>query len=254
MRVFVGCAPNGEDAESMAVLEWTIRSRTSEPVQITWMRQGDGFWDGWATENWATPFSGFRWGVPAFCNFEGRAIYMDSDMIVLDDLVKLIETPIPRGKVAATKGSWRTCVMVWDCAAAASVLPPIERIKSDPEAHSKLIRQFQRDTSKIEAFDPAWNYCDNEDFGPLGTARIIHYTAMDTQPHLQYALPRLAAQGRGHWFNGTIRRHPRQEIQTLFDEALIAAVVNGYDPENYIPPGDLVNYRKASLVNYRGHA
>lgn len=39
VHVFVGCAANGEDAESQAVLEYTLRKHSSLPVDIVWMRQ-----------------------------------------------------------------------------------------------------------------------------------------------------------------------------------------------------------------------
>jgi hypothetical protein len=105
----------------------------------------------------------------------------------------------------------------------------------------------------IQPFGPEWNYCDNEDRGPLSKAKILHYTAMDTQPHLKYAVPRLAAVGQKHWFNGQVRKHPRQEIQDLFDEYLAEAIKAGYAPENYVPNAAPVIYKKADLANYRGH-
>ena len=64
VRVFVGCAPNHEDAESQAVLEHSIRKHASLPVDITWMklsRDPVSPFSGWNTELWPTPFSGFRW-------------------------------------------------------------------------------------------------------------------------------------------------------------------------------------------------
>ena len=100
VRVFVGCAPNGDDAESQAVLSYTARKHTTGPLWITWMvlsRDPASPWSGWRTDHWTTPFTGFRWAIPEVCGFKGRAIYMDSDMIVRADLRELWETPIPKG-------------------------------------------------------------------------------------------------------------------------------------------------------------
>src|SRR3569833_1294337 len=92
IRIFVGCAARNEDLESQAVLEYTLTKYASKPLEIEWMRQSDdpaSFWHGCNTLGWVTPFSGFRYGIPERCNFDGRAIYMDSDMIVRDDIAKL---------------------------------------------------------------------------------------------------------------------------------------------------------------------
>ena len=38
IKLFVGCAPNGEDAESQMVLEYTARKHSSLPIDIVWMK------------------------------------------------------------------------------------------------------------------------------------------------------------------------------------------------------------------------
>ena len=45
----------------------------------------------------ATEFSLFRYVIPELCGFEGRAIYLDSDMICLGDLAELADWPLPDG-------------------------------------------------------------------------------------------------------------------------------------------------------------
>src|SRR3546814_5908886 len=67
--------PNDCDLEQMMVLEHSLRQHASLPVDINWMQLSSdpqSFWysdsgipAGWHTERWATPFSGFRWAVPA---------------------------------------------------------------------------------------------------------------------------------------------------------------------------------------------
>ena len=52
------------------------------------------FWHGWADKNWVAPFSGYRWGIPEACNFEGKAIYTDVDMINMRDMAELIDIEI----------------------------------------------------------------------------------------------------------------------------------------------------------------
>lgn len=256
IRVFVGCAANGEDAESLAVLEYSLRKHASEPVEVVWMKQAtDGFWSGWNTSRWATPFSAFRWGIPAYCNFEGRAVYCDSDVIWLADVAELWATGFKPGRVVASKGTWRFCVSLWDCAAARDHLPSIDWLRNEPSQHSTTIAYFRRNGQLIQSFGPAWNYCDNEDTGPLSGAKVLHYTDMSSQPHLlKYALPRLKALGIRHWFNGTVRPHPRQDVQDMFDSYLAEAISAGYVPSLYVP-NETYRYRgKADLTSYRGRA
>ncbi|MHB2169960.1 hypothetical protein [Alsobacter sp. R-9] len=258
IRVFVGCAASGEDAESLAVLEFSIRARASEPVEIVYMHQthdDQSFWHGWNTERWATPFSGYRWGIPAFCNYTGRAIYTDSDVIFLADIAELWHQDMGGKAVLAKAGSWRMCVSLWDCAAARSHLPPIDAIRDNPASHAQIGQRF-RDPTIVGAFKGQWNCLDGEDVRDLlgGEIKALHYTDMSCQPHLRHALPRLEAAGRKHWFDGTVRRHPRRDVEELFDRSLKEAIAAGYPPSRYIPNDWFGDYRKASLVNYRKRA
>ena len=258
IRVFVGCAANGEDAESMAVLEWSIRKHTVRPVEITWMMQTQdsaSIWGGWNTERWATPFSGFRWAVPAAAGFTGRAIYCDSDVWFQADLAELLDQPFPAGAVVLAKPrSWRLCVCLWDCAAAEPHLWPLERLKSDPGQHHAMGLRFRGPNPLVGAFAGNWNCLDGEDYPNLDDPAIkaLHYTDMRSQPQLRHALPRLAAAGQGHWFDGTTVEHRRPDVVERFDKLLEEAIAHGYAPENYVPNQPFGAYRKASLVKYRG--
>lgn len=258
IRVFVGAAPSGEDAESLAVLEYTLRKHASRPVEIVFMtisRDPASFWHGWDTSRWATPFSGFRWGIPAACGFEGKAIYTDSDVIFMRDPAELFDQDVPAGKVVLGKGggSWRLCVSLWDCAAAEAVMLPLADLKARPDAHREMGRRIQ---PHIGAFAGHWNVLDGEGFAdPLDPAvGAHHYTDMSAQYHLKHALPRLAREGRKHWFDGVTRPHPRQDLQAMFDDLLAEAVAAGYRPEDYVPAEPFGAIAKASLTNYRGRA
>jgi hypothetical protein len=258
IRVFVGCAASGEDAESLAVLEYTLRKNASEPVQIEFMAQScdpASFWHGWNSERWATPFSAFRWGIPAFCKYEGRAVYTDSDVIFLGDIAELWHQPIPDGKIALAKGggSWRLCVSLWDCEAAVLRIPLLHELKTDPQSHSKVNRAVK---PYIAPFSGEWNSLDGHGFANLSDPRLkaLHYTDMSTQPHLRHALLRLRAAGQKHWFDGTVRPHARKDIEALFDRLLAEANEAGFRVENYVPTEPFGDYKKKSLTNYRRRA
>ena len=126
------------------VLEYSVRKHTKQPVDIVWMqlsRDPNSFWysnpeadEGWHTELWATPFSGFRWAIPEYCGFEGRAIYMDTDVIVLCDLAEMWTHPMDNNSIVIAKAEndvtsgetiARLCTCVWDCANAKEIIYPL---------------------------------------------------------------------------------------------------------------------------------
>ena len=258
IRIFVGCA-SGDDIESQAVLEYTLRLHASQPFEITWMQQSrdpSSPFHGWRTETWSTPFSGFRWAVPELCNFEGRAIYMDSDCIVMADIAELWNQRIQPGKCVLAKGAenWRFCVSLWGCSSARPLMMPINLLKATPGAHQTMISQFVH-SKAVLPFKGNWNCIDGEDYADLNDPdiKVIHYSSENTQPHLLYAVPRLAKEGRDHWFDGRVERHWRKDIEALFDKMLSAAKAAGFDPENYQPAQPFGSYRIASHKNYHSH-
>lgn len=248
IKIFVGCAANNEDLESQAVLHYTLEKFATEPLDIEWMMQSRGpenFWHGWNTSTWATPFSGFRWGIPARCGFKGRAAYMDSDMIVRTDIASLFHCDLQsRAGIVAKGERERYCVMVMECERLKPFMIPIEKLKSDPQSHRNQRAAIGKVQGLVQKFEGNWNCCDGEDYKDLNDPAIkcLHYTAIAFQPQLKYALPRLQAQGTGHWFKGEAKPHWRKDVAELFDRTLIEAITAGYKPENYWrePFGDYV--------------
>lgn len=264
MRIFVGCAANGEDIESQIVLDYTLRKHSSQVFGITWMQlsrnpQSPFYSDGargWQTSDWATPFSGFRWAVPWLCGFKGRAIYLDSDFIIMDDIAKLWNQPLG-GKAVMAKGgpadSWRFCCSLWDCEAAREMLPGIREIQGRT-AHREITQRFRR-AHFVGRFEGGWNCIDGEDYASLDDPRIkaIHYSSEAHQPQLKHAIPRLAKEGKAHWFDGEVARHWRPDLEDLFDRTLAEALRRGYGVEQYRPAEPFGAYQKASQANYKSH-
>lgn len=238
IRIFVGCSANNEDLESQAVLEHSLRKHASQDLEIEWMMQSrdpGSFWHGWNTAGWTTPFSGFRWGIPERCNYEGRAIYLDSDMIVADDIAKLWEKPIARGRAVMAKGrDSRFCCTLFDCAAVRPHMYPFQELKKVAGQYRKQRDPINRVTQPFPK-DENWNCCDGEDYADLRDPRIKihHYTAINCQPQLRYALARLEAKGQKHWFAGRHVPHKRPDVEEYFDRALEEAIAAGFRPENY---------------------
>lgn len=259
IKLYVGTAPNGEDAESCMVLEYTAKTYSSIPVDITWMRMShdvDSPWycgsGGWDTSKWATPFSGFRWGIPEACGYKGRALYLDSDMIILQDLKELWEMDL-EGKLAAVKRKDRSCVMLWDCELVGKMvqqelLPAASRTRQRPEFHHYMMQLFSI-SDVFKFFDRQWNNFDGENDN-LEDIKILHYTDMSTQPHAKYAIPRLEAVGKNHWFDGDFRTHRRSDVVELFDHLYNMALQNGYTVEQYIPNPGFGPYSKQTQKGY----
>lgn len=261
IRLFVGCAANGEDLESQMVLESTLRRHCSVDIHITWMRLSrESFnpFSGWRTDLWSTPFSGFRWAVPELCGYDGRAIYMDSDVIGRADLAELWEESF-EGKVVIAKGGehgWRFCVALWDCSAARDFVPSILQLKVSPTSHREMINFFKTNNKIVKPFSTGnWNCIDGENYLSLNDPdiKLIHYSSEAHQPHLRYAVPRLKEEGKKHWFDGEMKHHWRPDIEELFDYELKRALREGYRLDSYRPAAPYGEYVKKSEKNYRSH-
>lgn len=245
IRIFVGTPANNEDLESQAVLDYTLHKHATEELDITWMKLSkdpNNFWyadtatrKGWNTSSWATPFSPFRWSIPEYCKFEGKAIYLDVDMMVMDDIAKLWRHSFFPGAMALAKDHKTFCCSVFDCGRAKLFLPPVDRLRSEVGLYRNVRRSFHNTT--VQTFNGIgnWNCLDGEHYKTVRDPeiKIVHCTNIPWQPQLKYALPRLAAKGQQHWYKGDIRQHPRQDVVDLFDELLVEAKANGFHPENY---------------------
>jgi hypothetical protein len=246
IRIFVGTPANNEDLECQAVIDFALRQHATRPLDITYMmvsRDPASFWysgypyknAGWNMKTWATPFSALRWGIPEFCNFKGRAIYMDCDQIPLADIAELADQDIPDGRAFLGKGAPRdvvSCCMLFDNARMQLALPPINHLRTDSQA----FRQIRRNVLPVMAnFENDWNCRDGEGCQSIFEAHVknVHYTDIPTQPNHKYARERLKREGREHWWPGPDRPHPRKDITELFDTMLANAIAVGRGPETF---------------------
>jgi len=238
IRIFIGTPANNEDVESQAVLEWSIRKHTTSPIEIVWMKASNDpgtTWHGWLMRNWATPFSGFRWSIPEHCGFEGRAIYLDIDMIVLADIAELWHHPIDEREICVAKNPSTFCCTLWDCAKAKKYLPSVKQLKTEYGLYARVRRGLP--AGSVAPFaNGNWNCLDGEDYRSLNDPdlKILHCTNIPTQPQLRHAVPRLRAAGLVHWSNRLPRPHPRNDVVELFDRLLVEAEANGYPRDKYV--------------------
>ncbi len=177
IRIFVGSDMRQGPAER--ALENSIRQNTDAEVQFTFMRSGTpGF--RWRDDAWKTKFSCFRLAVPELCQFQGKAIYMDSDMIVLGDIQELFDLP--------QKAPWlcmsekRSEPAVIDCEAFADVAewPTIKDMARSTQSLWHY-RQYMIAKGLFDCSLPVkWNCIDGVGF--CNRTKLLHFSTLETQP------------------------------------------------------------------------
>lgn len=89
-RVFIGYDKNERIA--WHVLSHSIIERSSAPVYLMAIGNdtlGPVLWERPRGEHDSTDFSNARWVIPALCEFQGHAIFMDCDMVCDADIAEL---------------------------------------------------------------------------------------------------------------------------------------------------------------------
>jgi len=166
-----------------------------------------------------TEFSLYRFLIPEICQFEGKAIYLDSDMICLADIGELFDTPMDGSAVLAkpsTKStrSWSLSLMLMDCSECRFNLEAIiDQIDQNAYSYSDFTAFGQKylniNPLRVGHLDPNWNVFDRRDAG----TKLIHFTNLLTQP----------------WKHSG---HPFEELWfQYFSEAQAAGVVTARDVE-----------------------
>ena len=232
LKVFIGSSSNHEDSPIECIYEYTLRKNSNKDLDITWMRQSqnrNSYWFNWNTSEWYTPFSGFRWGIAEACQFKGRALYTDVDMINFRDISEIFnfnmaEKPFAARLAKRFKG-FQPCFMLIDCERAKKFLAPKSEIMVDKHAHNKYMDKFVkkpwfRDSSYFAEIDPRWNCLDGENL-KIEEMYQLHFTNMSTQPW------------KPEWYQGIRCIHPRRDILETYFQLLEEASANGFKPSKY---------------------
>ena len=138
IKIFIGTS-DSQDKIIEQVYLFSLFKNTDAELDITFMRPKKM---GWTRNNWGTPFTSFRYAVPELCNFKGRAIYTDVDMINFRDIKDLWETDL-EGKPMASAwdflcdntvtrddGWWADSVLLFDCEKMKDFVDPIDEMKN----------------------------------------------------------------------------------------------------------------------------
>ena len=180
IRIYVGSDQRQEPAER--TLEYSIRKHSSQPVEVTFMRAGEGAfkdWNtgqdgkpGWKRGRWPTNFSNFRLAVAELAGWEGHAIYLDSDMLVLGDVAELFQY---REGAYTTTNRKRSEVAVIDCAGMKGHVPSLKALMLSEKSLGQYRNALHQAGILTTGIPPEWNVLDQ-------VTPNMHFTDMRTQP------------------------------------------------------------------------
>jgi lipopolysaccharide biosynthesis glycosyltransferase len=185
VRVFVAATP--AEWLPMRVLEFSIRETTELPVELSaiYTHQRTIPTPRDSRNRARTPFSFQRFLIPELCGFKGRAIYLDADMQVFQDIAGLWQRPF-HDSVLQTVGSAggerrsQFSVMVLDCARLAWKIEEIVTQLDDGKISYQELMYEMKLAGEISYDIPGtWNSLEH--YVPSATC-LLHYTDMNTQP------------------------------------------------------------------------
>jgi len=192
IRVFIGF--DGREDVAFSVLAHSIHRNASQPVSIApvMLSQLGGVYRRDVNPLQSTQFSFSRFLTPWLCGYEGWAVFMDCDMLVLDDIARLWALRDERYAVQVVKhvhvpkedvkflGAVQTkyekknwsSVMLMNCAKCTALTP--EYVNS---ATGLQLHQFKwlDDDSLIGELPSRWNHLVGYD-PPRKDASLVHYT------------------------------------------------------------------------------
>jgi hypothetical protein len=225
IRIFIGSSPKNVIEEN--VFRYTLQKYTHSPIEIYVIDGQAGAVQRLDTGEvkqlpahvishikGATAFSLARWAIPEWCDYQGKAIYCDSDQITLADLAGLWHYDLGEATLAAVSvrqaksnphyikhflkdflqtndECYLASVMLIDCEKAAcwslaALVDLLDRqVFSLPELmylRSRFRDHFQLTVNHLPS---EWNHLDYVD----ADSKIVHFTDLTSQPWLFHHNP-----------------------------------------------------------------
>jgi len=187
LRIFIGWG--SRQAECADVLAYSLRKHTTIPLDIRYLKLAELDFDRPWDPLQSTEFTYTRFLVPHLCDFRGKAIFMDSDMLCLGDIAELdaldmsdyalrvvkhnhapTETVKMDGRVQTRyrRKNWSS-LMIMDCAALTHWTK--NAVETQP---GRYLHQFHDiPDARIGDIPPTWNVLDRID----EKTKLVHYTA-----------------------------------------------------------------------------
>jgi hypothetical protein len=194
IRVFLGF--DGRETVAFHVAAHSIHVRSSRPVAVApvMLSQLRGVFDRPRDPKQSTDFSFSRFLVPYLCDYQGWALFADSDVLVQDDVARLWDLRDERYAVQVVqhqhvpsettkflghqqtvygKKNWSSLIL-FNCAKCTALTPAYVNTASGLDLH-----QFRwlGDDALIGALPKAWNFLVGYDQEEPGAAPAnLHYT------------------------------------------------------------------------------
>lgn len=186
IRIFVGT--DSSQMLAARVLEYSIKKHASMSVSVVPLCEIPVPLPKNPKNRPRTGFSFARFLIPLLCNYDGRAIYLDADMLVLADVARLWTLPLDEADILCAeqpgkKGRVRQySVMLMNCSTLRwnieEIVAGLDEGKYD---YAKLMYDFC--IVPPERITPTLPYEWNSlEFYDESKTCLVHYTDMPTQP------------------------------------------------------------------------
>jgi len=177
-RIVVAASPHERIAA--VVCEYTIKKHCPEAeVTHTFDREDRptrGVWEEGGKDG--TRFTWVRFWVPELMGYEGRAIYLDADMILFSNICELYDMPMDGKSVLRTRDP---SVLLIDCERCRwDVRALIEKADAIGGSCWNMDARYQViQGDHVGTIPEHWNHRDVYD---EGETKLLHFTNMSTQP------------------------------------------------------------------------
>lgn len=191
-KIFVGYDPR--EAEVMHVCMQSIMEVTNRPVSFVplTLKSLEGVYKEVHTDG-SNAFIYSRFLAPYLCNFNGRALFIDGDMVLRSDIGELFDMFDPDKAVQVVKHDYKTrqpikymgaknedyprknwsSVILWNCEHEANRSLTPEFIQS---SSGKFLHRFSwLEDKDIGELPISWNWLPDE-FGANEEANLLHFT------------------------------------------------------------------------------
>jgi len=171
VRVFLGSERRQFRAER--VFMWSIE-KYRDPSRIYEIHLLKGL-KGYVSGFWITGFTNYRFAIPHFCDYQGRAIYNDVDQVWLTDPAELFDRDMGNAGFLSINDH-DTSVMLIDCQKMSGIWNRDAVVKTT----RKRIESRARSAGLWGEMEGKYNARDKE-YVP-GKSACVHFTTLHTQP------------------------------------------------------------------------
>ena len=222
IRVYVGATE--AQVLPLKVLEYSIRKHASMSVKVFPLHRAGIEIPQPADERNRprTPFSFQRFLIPELAGRRGRAIYLDSDMLVFEDIRRLWNLPFDGADLLAARAAGgearrpQFSVMLLDCESLGwDVRAIVESLDRGELTYEQLMFEMPLAGRVRASIEPEWNSLERF---RRGKTALLHYTDMERQPWVSRRNPLnrfwtrelFEAIDGGHIARGEVEEHVRR--------------------------------------------